>query len=103
MQLPRYTAGTCARAACTIGFQQHLSAVAGLTPACRYGMTGLRSACLKVVIASINLDNVCHHMLLAHDHKCSELSQVRAVTWHECICTMCQSGIGAGIPQACIV
>lgn len=65
-------------------------------------MTGLRSACLKVVIASINLDSVCHHMLLAHDHKCSELSQVRGVTWREgqaCICTVCQSqaGIGEGI------
>lgn len=86
------------------GCQQYISAVAWFMRACRYGMTGLRSACLKVVIASINLDNVCHHMLLAHDHKCSELSQVRGVTWHEgqaCICTVCQSGIGEGIPQAC--
>jgi hypothetical protein len=47
---------------------------------CRYGLSGLRSACLKVVVATLDLDNVCHNMLLAHDHKCSELSQVSSRT-----------------------
>ena len=42
----------------------------------RYGLAGLRVAALKVVIATLDLDNVCHSVLLAHDHKCSELSQV---------------------------
>jgi hypothetical protein len=38
-----------------------------------------------VVIATIDLDNVCNDVLLAHDHKCSELFQVRqqAVRVHE--------------------
>jgi hypothetical protein len=39
-------------------------------------MMGLRAASLKVVIATIDLDNVCHNVLLAHDHKCTELSKV---------------------------
>lgn len=69
----------------------------------RYCLPGLRAACLKVVVATIDLDNVCHNVLLAHDHKCSELSQVRCyfmpVVAHKC--TDNASGTaGTRAPQA---
>jgi hypothetical protein len=44
----------------------------------RYGLAGLRSACLKMIIATLSLDNVCSSVLLAHDHNVSELAQVGA-------------------------
>jgi hypothetical protein len=45
----------------------------------RYGLSGLRAACLKVVIATLELDTVCNSVLLAHDLKCSQLQQVCGV------------------------
>lgn len=46
--------------------------------ACRYELPGLRAASLKVVIATMDIANVCHNVLLGHDLKYAELSQVRA-------------------------
>lgn len=51
------------------------------TAATAYGLSALRAACLSLVISSITLDNVCSRALLAHEHTCSELSQVCA-----CVC-----------------
>lgn len=64
----------------------------------RYGLEGLRAACLKVVIATIDLDNVCNHVLLAHDHKCSELFQVRQQAIHEFCFPQIANSVSNGSP-----
>lgn len=43
---------------------------------CRYGLEALRMECLRVLAASITIDNATAYALLAHEHSCAQLMQV---------------------------
>lgn len=51
---------------------------------CRYGLPELSDACLSVLIASVDVDNVTHYALLAHQHGCESLAQARMYMWACC-------------------